>query len=132
MRAGRLRHVGVLQSPSGTQNAVGQRVTLWADEATVRVGIEPLKAAEVIAAAQTHMVVTHRIVLRHDSSYSDMTHGWRIVYDQRTFDIQGIRNINELNRSYELLCNEGLLYTGTGAAAPEAGVFSTDFSADFA
>lgn len=132
MRAGRLRHVVVLQSPGGSQNSIGQRDTLWTDVVTAKAGIEPMKASEIIAAAQNHMIVTHRVVIRHDSLLDDMTNEWRVLFGTRAFDIQGIRNINERNRSYELLCNEGVLYAGIGIPQPEAGVFSTDYSTDFA
>lgn len=108
MRSGRLRHSVQLQSPAGSRNAVGERTTTWSTVQTVWAGIEPLRANEVIAAAQSQMNITHRIVMRYDSSIAGITHGWRILFGSRVFDIQGVRNIDEKNRVYELLCSEGL------------------------
>jgi len=108
MRAGRLRHSVTIQSPYGASDALGERSTKWKDEAVLFAGIEPLKAVEVIAASQAQMAVTHRIILRYDSALKLMTHGWRVLFEERLFVIDGIINRDEKDRHLELLCVEGL------------------------
>ena len=110
MRAGRLRHRITLQSPSGSQDALGERTTTWTDAcAPVWAAIEPLRASEVFAAAQNQASTTHRIQIRYDSSNSEIDSSWRVKFGDRIFTIDGPpRNFNEKNRTLELLCTEGL------------------------
>ena len=107
MRAGKLRHTVILQSPGGTRNAFGERVTTWSDVVTVSASIEPLRAQELFIAAQQNMTVTHRIRLRYQSDICDINNSWRVLFGTRAFPIESIRNIDERNREFELLCSEG-------------------------
>jgi len=113
IRAGRLRHMLEFQSPTGSRDAVGERTTVWNAVASVWGGVEPLRANEVIAASQANMRVTHRIIVRYDSSIASMTIGWRIVRGSNYYDIRGIRNLDEKDKVFELICEEGLLYRET-------------------
>ena len=108
MRGGRLRHSITIQSPAGSRDALGERSTIWRDEAVLFAGIEPLKADEVIAASQAHMQISHRVIVRYDSAIADITNGWRVLFGSRIFVIDGILNRDEKDRQLELLCFEGL------------------------
>lgn len=108
MRAGPLRHTIKLQSPTGSRDALGERTTTWSDVDTVRASIDPITARELVAAAQSHMEVTHKIVIRYGSEISAIDNSWRVLFGSRPFIIKGIRNINERNMMMELLCAEGL------------------------
>lgn len=108
MRAGRLKHLVTLQSPTGSQDAVGQRTTTWIDEAQVYADIIPLKADTRIAAAQGRMSTTHRVRLRHSPISARIDGSWRIYYDDRIFTIDSVINVDERDREFELLCTEGL------------------------
>lgn len=130
MRAGRLRHSVTIQQPSGSRDDHGQRATAWGNLATVWASINPISSRELIAVSQLQMDVTHKIILRYETMLASISHGWRIVFGTRAFDIQGVRNIDERNRTLELLCVEGLLYKDDVIVPLD--VFSVDFSSDFA
>jgi SPP1 family predicted phage head-tail adaptor len=110
MRAGRLRHRVTLQSPTGSQNELGERATTWCDEvANWPAAVEPLKVSEVFAAAQNHGSTTHKIHIRYDSTIAGVDGSWRVTFGTRIFTLDGPpRNFDEKNRTLELLCTEGL------------------------
>lgn len=98
----------ILQSPSGTRNAIGERVTTWTDVATVWAEISPLSVRDLLAAGQMQSEVTHRIRVRYGASIAAIDASWRVLYGTRALTISGVRNINEAGREFELLCHEGL------------------------
>jgi SPP1 family predicted phage head-tail adaptor len=109
MRAGKLRHRVTVQSPAGTRDAVGERQTTWTDvAANVPASIEPLAAREQFLAAQAQASTTHRVRLRYSSDLSALNASWRIKFGDRVLVIDGVRNIEERNMEFELLCTEGL------------------------
>ena len=103
-----MRHKITIQSPAGSSDALGERTTVWSDMAKVFASVEPLRSTEIIAASQSQMEVTHRVILRYDSALASMTHGWRLLFGERVFVINGIINRDERDRQLELLCIEGL------------------------
>lgn len=98
----------ILQSPAGTRDAIGERVTTWTNVATVWAEISPISVRDLIAAGQTQSEVTHRVRIRYESTISAIDSSWRVLYGARIFVISGVRNINEAGREFELLCSEGL------------------------
>lgn len=109
MRVGLLDKRVILQSPAGSRDAVGERVTTWTDVATVWAQINPLSVKEQIAAAQSRGSITHKIMIRYSAEVSAVTHAWRVTYGARVFTVDGpARNINERDRYIELICTEGL------------------------
>lgn len=108
MRSGKLDKQIILQSPSGTRDAIGERVTTWVDVATVWAEISPLSVRDLLAAGQTQSEVTHRVRVRYESTIAAIDASWRVLFGVRVFVITGVRNINESNREFELLCSEGL------------------------
>jgi SPP1 family predicted phage head-tail adaptor len=109
MRVGLLNKRVLLQSPTGSRDAVGERSTTWTDVATVWAQIEPLSVREQLAAAQMRGSITHKVLIRYSSTVSAATHAWRISYGSRVFTVDGApRNIKEGDRYFEFLCTEGL------------------------
>lgn len=98
----------ILQSPSGTRNAIGERVTTWTNVATVWAEISPLSVRDLLAAGQMQSEVTHRVRVRYGASIAAIDSSWRVLYGSRALTISGVRNINEASREFELLCHEGL------------------------
>jgi SPP1 family predicted phage head-tail adaptor len=108
MRAGRLKHTVILQQPAGSQDSVGERTTTWGDTVTVHAAIEPLRASEVFAGRQQQGSSTHRIQIRYSAAVAGIDNSWRVKYGTRIFTIDGPpRNIQERNRTLELICTEG-------------------------
>lgn len=98
----------ILQSPTGSRDAIGERVTTWTNVATVWAEISPLSVRDLLAAGQTQSEVTHRVRVRYAASIAAIDSSWRVLYGTRVFVISGVRNINEAGLEFELLCSEGL------------------------
>lgn len=112
MRAGRLRHKVVIESPSGSRDAVGERTTVYTHVATDYASITPLNAQERLAGAQAHMIVTHEVIVRYHSGLASIDNGWRITHGARYLFVESVYNVEERNRSLRLLCSEGALDDG--------------------
>jgi SPP1 family predicted phage head-tail adaptor len=109
MEAGKLRQRVTVQSPTGTQDAVGERTTTWSDVAEVWASVEPITAREQFLAGQMQASTTHRIRLRYAAALAAMDGSWRVLLGARVFVLTGPpRNIDERNREWELLAVEGL------------------------
>jgi len=103
MRAGRLRHRVELHSATTTRNSYGEAVDTWASYASVWAGIEPLRSDEITNAQQVQAEITHKVIIRYNSSVAE-TH--RVIYGTRTLEIVSIINMNEQNIYQELMCKE--------------------------
>lgn len=110
MKAGRLRHVVTLQSPSGSRDAVGQRVTVWTDEAIgVPAEVRPLTGREQYFAAQKQASTNHIVTLRWGRYLAALDASWRVKFKDRIFTIDAPpKNLDERNIEIDLECTEGL------------------------
>ena len=84
--------------------AVGQYTTLarrWAS-------VTPLRGRELALFQQTHADVSHRILMRYDSTISTLTPKDRASLGSRNFDILSVINKREANREIELMCKENI------------------------
>lgn len=109
MRAGNLRHTVTLQSPLGSRDAVGERITTWTDEATVAAEIRPLTSREQFIAAQRQASTTHFVSMRYSTVTAGINAAWRLMFMGRIFTINGPpKNIEERNKELQLDCTEGL------------------------
>ena len=104
MQAGKLRKRITIQTPSTTQNAIGEPIASWADTITVWGSIEPLKIRERIAAAQVDTENMSRVTIRYPGFV--VTSAMRLKYGTRYFSIQGASNLDERNRTVEIQCVE--------------------------
>ena len=108
MRSGSLRHRVTLQSPAGSRDAVGERTTTWTNMATVWASVNPLSVRELLAAGQIQSEVSHRVRLRYADALAALDASWRVLFGSRVLVIQGVRNIDERQREFELMCSEGI------------------------
>lgn len=110
MQPGALRKRIVLQSRATTQDATGQEATSWSDVATLWSQIEALSGREVMAAQAVQSEVTHRITVRYRSEFANPVAVARLraVYNGRIFNISSCTNVDERNRTIELMASEGL------------------------
>jgi SPP1 family predicted phage head-tail adaptor len=100
MRAGRLRHRVVVETPTEDING---GATTWAPLATVYAGVEPITGREYFGAQQVQAEITHRVVMRYTAG---VTAKHRVRFGARVFDIRAAINRDERNRELELLCVE--------------------------
>ena len=88
MRAGKLRHQVVIQSPTLSQDPqTGEMLNGWADFATCWASIEPLSAREFIAAQAGQSEITARIVIRYRPGVLPTM---RILYRGKVYNIHGV------------------------------------------
>jgi len=105
MRAGRLRHLIVIEQASEANDSQGQAIKTWSTFATVHAAVEPLTGREYEAAAQINAETTTRITIRY---LAGITQKMRISYDSKLYNIEAMRNIGERDRQIELMCSEGV------------------------
>lgn len=103
MRAGKLRHLVTLQSPSTARGSAGGTVDAWSDVATVHASIEPLQGREFIAAQQGQARVSHRVTIRYRAG---VVPSMRVSFGARLFRIEAVLNTGERNIEQQLMCLE--------------------------
>lgn len=110
LRGGELNRLISIQQRSTSQDGFGQQLTTWTEVKKVYALIEALTGNERIAAMSVSADVSHRITVRYDAIFADprVVAAYRAVYNGRVFNIQASMNIDEANRTVELLAAEGL------------------------
>jgi len=113
MRAGKLRHRILFQSPAaGQEDAAGQESTDWVDGFSVAADIEPLSGRQLLAAQAEQSSVTHKVTLRYrdELAVPAVVAAMRILYGTRIFQIHVSLNEDERNRQITLMVEEGLTH----------------------
>lgn len=100
---GRLRHRVTLQQPVDADDGAGGTDRVWNDAAVLWARIEPLSAAERVAAERLEAAADHRITIRWRAG---ITHAMRFSIGTRTFAIRGLIDREERNRFLDCLCEE--------------------------
>ena len=104
MRAGILKHIITIQTPTRADDGMGGKTTTWTTLATVRAAIWPLKGTEAVEARKETGTITHRIRIRY---LAGITAGCRVAFGSRTFELVAPPiNMDERNRELELLAEE--------------------------
>ena len=107
MQAGHLDKRVTLQSPSGARDTVGERVTVWADAATVWAQVEPLSAQRILALSQEGMTVSWEVRVRRSALADTVTHAWRVLYGARVLTVSAVQPAYKDDTILVLLCSEG-------------------------
>ena len=100
IEAGRLDRRATLQSPAPTRGTAGDTIPGWTTVATVWAGKRDVRGREFLAAGATQAEMETVITIRWRS---DLTPGWRVQMDGRTYDIQGAAEIGR-REGLELRC----------------------------
>lgn len=100
-----------LQSPTITRDDAGGEILTWADVATVWAYVNPLVGHELANAQSIFAEVTHLIIIRWQSAFSDpqVVAKMRIVYSGRHFAIGAAIDIDMAHRFIALSAQEGML-----------------------
>jgi SPP1 family predicted phage head-tail adaptor len=107
--AGELRKRVRLQQPGGTQDATGERLTTFADVATVWANVKPLTGRSALIAAERQSSATHTVTVRYNSITRAIASSWRLRLGERVFVINAPpKNVDEADTWIELDCVEGL------------------------
>lgn len=115
MRAGDLRRRVAIQSRSSSQDTYGQQLSTWSDVLTnVPAMIEPLNGRELEIASANHPQADTRITVRYHSALANpaAAAAYRVTYTNaggtRLYDVQAVLNLDERNRTIELMCSSGV------------------------
>lgn len=110
MRAGDLRKRVLLQKRDVTLDSAGQQATTWTTLATIWASIEALSVRELFAAQSVQSEVSHLVTVRYRPEFLSPAAdaAYRINYNGRMFNIQGVMNVDERNRTIEIMAGEGL------------------------
>ena len=107
VEAGRLRHrVAVMEERGKSRTSRGQTDSKPTQIAVCRAAIEPLRGQESILAHQMYGKTAHRITIRYNGAIKLTEENW-LEWDGRKFHIGQLRNLDERNRVWELICTEG-------------------------
>jgi SPP1 family predicted phage head-tail adaptor len=109
MRSARMRHRLTLQYPVITRSATGDTITTWTSDSAVWGAIEPLSGKEYLAASQIQSEISVRIVIRYHANIGPT---WRVINDNKVYSILAPLNLDERNRTIELMCSVGVLEQG--------------------
>ena len=87
-----LRHRITLQTLTNTADGQGGFTQSWADLTTIWGKLEPVSANERNFGERVEYQRSHKCVIR---SRSDVVASMRVTFDSRTFQIKGVRRVDE-------------------------------------
>lgn len=94
MESAKLDRRLTLQRFTSTQDpGSGENIETWGDIATVWASVNPVSDVERVKAAEVSAEITTRFRIRYDSSWSDLNPRDRLVFEGRTFDIWGVKEL---------------------------------------
>jgi SPP1 family predicted phage head-tail adaptor len=108
VRAGELRHLITLQTPStATPDGDGGFTNTWTDLATVWASIVPATARDLerLVAGTVQSSATHLVTIRYLAGVTTKT---RVVFGSRLLSVTGVQNPEERNISLVLVCQENV------------------------
>jgi len=88
----KLRHRLTIEQLSNTPDSQGGFATTWSTLATVWGKVEPVKSSERLFAQRIEYQRSHVAWIRNRS---DVTTSMRITFNSRTFQIKGVRRLDE-------------------------------------
>lgn len=103
MRSGELKHLVTLQAATIGDDGMGGGAKTFTDFATVWAAIWPVSGKERLTGGELKNTITHRVIIRH---LAGVETGMKVAKGARSFEITGMINKEEQNRSLELLCRE--------------------------
>jgi len=103
MRAGQLRHLVTVKSPTHTADGKGGIATTWGTVTTCWASVEPLRGREWIESHLENSEVTGRVVMRYKAGIRP---DYMVYFGDRTFQIISVINTEERNRELQLMVRE--------------------------
>jgi len=106
MNIGEMQARITLQKPSQVADGYGDGQPTYVTVGNVWAKLEPMSGREYWRAQQANSKVTHRVTIWFGPYGKQLKDDWRFLYDGRTFNIAGHRNIMEADEFLELLAIE--------------------------
>jgi SPP1 family predicted phage head-tail adaptor len=97
-QAGNLRHPIDVMGEKNVPDGQGGFETTFEKEETRWANVQPISTAEKADYSKSEMEITHRITTRGPALTSEK----KIQFGDRMFDIEGIRNIDEIGAKIEI------------------------------
>lgn len=107
MRAGPLDRRITIRRATTARDQANQPRKQWADLTTVWANAKPVMDSERLRAGETLAQKSYRFTIYYSSTVADVDPRDQIVFDGRTYDVQGVKTIGR---------REGLEITATARA----------------
>lgn len=104
LNPGTLRHRIHFQGTAEVSDGAGGFEETWATEVSAWASIEPMNGYEKFTAGKTEAFATHKITMRYQNGISA---DQRILFGDRSFNIEEIINVDERNAVLRLKVTEG-------------------------
>jgi len=105
MRAGNLRHFIIIQSSVKSKNDYGEVVQTYEDFKHMWSEAKPIKTSERFKSERLETEVNYQFRVRYTEG---IAHDMRVVFGERTFEIDSVLNVGERNRELIILASEVL------------------------
>lgn len=103
MESPRLDRRLTLQRFTSTQDpGSGENVETWSDLATVWANYKPVSDGEKMQAGEVSATLSARFTIRYDSAWSDLSALDRVVFEGRTFDVWGCKEVGVRRQFLEI------------------------------
>jgi SPP1 family predicted phage head-tail adaptor len=109
MNIGRMRQRVTLQTLVETTDSYGQRIESWVTQGSYWAFLKSLSGREAVNAQQVKADVTHFLQMRYLGSLlatPGALPSMRILFNGRVFNLSWINNVDERNKTYEILAQE--------------------------
>lgn len=108
MRAGTLRFRGILETPTPTRDALGAVSDAWAPHPIGTTGkfwfsLKPVSTTETNRADQSEALGRYELRCRYIKRANA---GMRVTWGDRTLNIEGVQNVDELNHEMLMFVRE--------------------------
>lgn len=103
MRSGDLRHMVTVESMTRTSDGMGGWTEAWTTVATVRAAIWPKRMVEQVETEKKTATITHQIRVRYLDGIDE---DCRVVFGDRVFEVISVLNVEERNKTFDLMCEE--------------------------
>ena len=100
IQAGRLRNRAVIKQPVATRGSTGEEIVTMTEVARRACRLVPQTGRENMSGPEPLASVRHMVVMRYDSTISNMTPKWELTVDGRVLKIEAVINVE--NRNSEL------------------------------
>lgn len=102
---GTLRHKVILERRARVADGAGGYETAWETVTTLWASIERVRGSESYSAGKLSAKATHLFRLRY---YSGIDTDMRLTFQNRTYNIRSIHNIDMRDRVLEVFAEEGV------------------------
>jgi len=105
MKAGRLRHVIIVEEALESQDDVGQVVQTWSAVKTLRAEIDSIRGDERFVLKQAGTQIDAKITVRGQET-GFITSKHRIKAGDHVYDIESVLDLNQRGIKREIYCTE--------------------------